>query len=668
MSFTLEFISYHEWYNHPENDAYHGVYDTVFRLFNAVAQIDTPATIVQHVATDEDMKLAFVHLDPLGYVRVVHRIRRLAPQAGIPDPQNNLCIGLLGDVYRAGANFVELPPTAFHRTTPLERIPTPATLATMLEARPDATQFTVPADTPAEGLQPVRSRFLMLIPPMLVGKVLYASISPGGLNPRQLWTEIAAPLYEDDFYRNDCTPFFDWCRIAVAGGERANNPLQSPFPTPVDPGDRLDRERFAMLRRELPRLFDPTPSAPPPNFVLPPVTLPEANFGQIVEVLQNLHSDYVTRADAATACEEIRRDRPPPVITPLARWDEALDDLLLICQVANADQLPPLWAAMARQGVKLDRRTLQTHVNRKDARYKESGEIALPIHISIDLAADLGTLRFAADKASYIGVGLSIFMVSYPTVGAVDCLRKSVELFDRQMDTIASLTLDEARKLRNGQRFTLPTNYLGVEQVCRAYLRLLAATLGFDHPITCAFEPFIVHLVDQRMFLTEYLERDVKRCAGILRHIQIAVHYCLQALQAKKAATLPDFMCIFPQMQRDSWIPTSIPNVTTNVAVAAPPVARNPVPAPAQTTAVVYVHAPSGYINRAVIPIIPNFNPTACMAQRGNPPFNKDGCRMCLRYQVIGFCVANCTRTQDHKKHTPSENTQLAAYLAKTKP
>jgi hypothetical protein len=307
----------------------------------------------------------------------------------------------------------------------------------------------------ADDFRPVRTRFIMLIPPMVVGRVLYATTQPGGLSPRDLWTEIATPLVGDDLHRDVCAPFIDWCRVAVADGVGEHNPLHSLCPSIVELGDRLDDARHTLLRQDLPRRFNPTPPAPHPLLGLPPpVAFPQAAFAPIVEVLTNLRTEYVLRSDAAVVREDARRDRPPTVATPLVRWNEALPDLLNFCQVAEAAQLLPLWAAMASQGLKLDRRTIQTHLNRKDDRYGASGQMALQINVSVSLAADLGILRFVADRADYIGMGLSIFMVSYPTVESVACLRASVEMFDRQMDSANSRS---RRRIWRSDRFAGPT-------------------------------------------------------------------------------------------------------------------------------------------------------------------------------------------------------------------
>jgi hypothetical protein len=131
----------------------------------------------------------------------------------------------------------------------------------------------------------------------------------------------------------------------------------------------------------------------------------------------------------------------------------------------------------------------------------------------------------------------------------------------------------------------------------------------------------------------------------------------------------PDFMYIFAEIERDSWTSPLIPGVTNRLPPDPGPVAgwaQGLVPA--QGPAPSYVHAPAHHIDRSLIPVIQDFVPKLCMATRGTPPLNDKGNPMCLHYQVIGYCVADCPRTADHKKHSAADNTKLAAYLAKTKP
>jgi hypothetical protein len=170
------------------------------------------------VTTHADTNLAFAHLDALGRVTVLHRIRRFTPRPGITDPQDNLNACIWGDVTRSGTTTVEFPSLAFQRTALLDRIPTNETTFLLTAAYPDHLQVTPSADLPGMTCKPVRSRHCMLIPPCMVGQFLQATSSPEGLSPRDLWERIAAPFADDKELREDCAPFIDWCRIAYTGG------------------------------------------------------------------------------------------------------------------------------------------------------------------------------------------------------------------------------------------------------------------------------------------------------------------------------------------------------------------------------------------------------------------------------------------------------------------
>ena len=46
-------------------------------------------------------------------------------------------------------------------------------------------------------------------------------------------------------------------------------------------------------------------------------------------------------------------------------------------------------------------------------------------------------------------------------------------------------------------------------------------------------------------------------------------------------------------------------------------------------------------------------------------PANSQGTEMCLSYHVLGFCWSNCSRVQDHRKHTSAETKQLKEWCDK---
>jgi hypothetical protein len=146
------------WYQHPDNNVYHGYYVELFALFEADEPPFGPAEILSKVATGVDAKLAFSLLSPEGKVLVLHRCPRVQPMLGAPaTPNDNINI-----------------------------------------ADPVA---------PDTDVAPVRSRKLTLIPPHLAGQILAATMAPGGLSPRQLWENIAGPLAADDQLAPQVSPF-----------------------------------------------------------------------------------------------------------------------------------------------------------------------------------------------------------------------------------------------------------------------------------------------------------------------------------------------------------------------------------------------------------------------------------------------------------------------------
>jgi hypothetical protein len=111
------------------------------------------------------------------------------------------------------------------------------------------------------------------------------------------------------------------------------------------------------------------------------------------------------------------------------------------------------------------------------------------VGISAALAQDLVNFCFIGPTSDFIGTGLSIFMVSYPTTEAIAALGDSVALYDQQVDNDQSVTVKDADRIREEQKFRYPTTYAGTKEVLRAYHWLLYVVLGEQHPITVAFVP-----------------------------------------------------------------------------------------------------------------------------------------------------------------------------------
>jgi hypothetical protein len=480
--------SYVQWYAEPGRDMYPQGYGELFAPFDAHITIVSPSELLTDVATSEDTNLAFVQLDMEGFVRVFHRIRRIDPIMGGPqDAYSGRTVALVGDVSSMGVIYCGVPPAAFHRTAVVDQVATTTAIGALIQTQPGG-QVIITAyrdlglEYPAS---PVRSRYWMLIPPRLVSEILRASSQPEGLTPRDLWENVVAPLLEEeDPIRASMAPCIEWCRLAYAGGIGGANPLSSAAPPPLHFGGRLEQSRCRSLAQDLPARFGqaPLPAAaaaplPGPQAAAVVTLSPEA-LTPLVQVLQTYNQDYLARMDAAATVEAERRAQEDErraqekVKLPSSRWGKTLPTLMKLCNVDDEVFLPAVWQDLASHGSKSDRRTLQFHMDLEYPDLGESGKLGALVSISAALAQDLVNFRFIGHTPDVIGVGLSIFMVSYPTTDAVAALRDSVALYNQQVDGVQAVTVAETDKMREDQKFRYPTTYLGVKQVLWSYHRL----------------------------------------------------------------------------------------------------------------------------------------------------------------------------------------------------
>jgi hypothetical protein len=164
--------------------------------------------------------------------------------------------------------------------------------------------------------------------------------------------------------------------------------------------------------------------------------------------------------------------------------------------------------------------------------------------------------------------------------------------------------------------------------------------------------------------MSRYLDRNIRRCTGVLRHVQILTHYCLREVLQERHSPLPNLMRMFKDIQLGTWAPPVVPGLeppTPRVFPMAPAVAP-------PDRAANRVHAPAGDLDWDAVPHIANFRPTDFIKTHGVPPANDKGTPMCLRYHVIGFCETTCARAADHRKHSKADTSRLVTYMGTALP
>jgi hypothetical protein len=253
-------------------------------------------------------------------------------------------------------------------------------------------------------------------------------------------------------------------------------------------------------------------------------------------------------------------------------------------------------------------------------------------------------------------------MVSYPTTEAIADLRDSVVLYDQQVDNDQSVTVKDADRIREEQKFRYPTTYAGTKEVLRAYHRLLYVVLGEQHPITVAFGLFVRRFEEKEPVHSKSIN-DPRRCAGLLKFVKTTVHHAIDAHFRNQSQPPLDFLSVYTKIDYEDWSPQSVPHVPspqgatpaqpTSSAMKSGVVPQKPPRHPASPA----------HLDKVAIPIISRFSPTQYIKKHCQPPYNKADVRMCLSYHVVGFCPPGCSQVVDHRKHTAQETAQLVTYL-----
>ena len=190
-----------------------------------------------------------------------------------------------------------------------------------------------------------------------------------------------------------------------------------------------------------------------PHRFAAPTTAAAVNLGPVVQAFGDLRADNAQREDARIAREAATKAASS---LPSRRWNDMVATLSNVCQDLEEVDLPPVWGAMAKNGAKLDRQTLQHHFEDR-ASHPDSLSDTAPI-CSPELAKDLGGLVFAPKHRDELLSGLSVFAVSHPDQ---ESARRASELaghFDSQMKGVsAGMSFSDSTALKSAKELKLPT-------------------------------------------------------------------------------------------------------------------------------------------------------------------------------------------------------------------
>ena len=653
------FTTYAEWYNHPDNDPYHGDYSTLFPVYALPGlQGTTDLRITNSITCGTDAKTAFLFLGDDGTLHLLHRVRRFTPALGMPAAvYDNHDFATFDDTTLTGPTTVELPAGFFHALPNAIAVLTSAAVSLQIADDPDSPQHT-PEPMQQAALQAagsvtnVRVRKAMAIPPDITGAVLASITSPQGLTPRTLWQTFIAPILLDPARTVTCTPFIDWSRVAYAAAAGVANPLAFPIPAPRHLAPPLGHERLRILRADL----------------SPPAGVPAPGLATLVAELA------LSRREAADRDTTRRlQDQQQKVAAslPTKRWGTGLSRLLRLCQCNGELDLPTVWLDMAQNGVKADITTVRSHLHLPQPDLGPGG-ISQPPVCTTEMAKALGRLEFQTHPDA-IESGIHIFGICHPTQDSITKANDIAGIFAEQILGITGLSVAENLNLKKAQDLLLPVSLLELKYVLFGYHRFLAVILGPYHPVVVALGALTHRLQANEMTHHLFFQNKLHLCASFLRFVQLRMYYWIELQLASDIPIPPPvFASVLDDIVLDCWKPPSLPAAylakptppprqSYAAAAASPPLPALGVLVQPNPSDAYFDVAPN--LHDSALQLPPRFNPRQFIRTHGPPPSNSTNNPMCLNYHVKHRCRFDCDRLGDHRQHTPVETARLNAYL-----
>jgi hypothetical protein len=412
------YASYSERYDDPALDVFQGRYKDVLNSFAPPQGGQTAAEVTAFGTMVADSFEAHPHLYLYAYlttagpqISAVHRPFRVPLPLGSVEPKHDYA--LVGDVHGVlTPSLVVFPPTAF-TVTPELRVPTDAAFdAAMMTLAPAETIIPAP-DHDGPNTERFEIRGFMFVPPRLASLALsrdqfgireaWAIIMQGAV---QLATADGIGTTPDEF-----APLMRWLRAVFTLQPEGGLPALhvGRLPVVTGPTARARARLTAILSADLPGWG---PNAAPPG----------AGAGDTTAAINALTDKFV-QVNAAAAERERRSKEKSPA-------DYFGDGIGLLCRVthtASEDELPPLWAAIAKSSKRTERALIEEHLRRVG---DYLGLAAYTPVVTPSLAKKLTTLSFSHHHLDDLDGGIQPFVTSYRDPLSRAALEAVVSLYD----------------------------------------------------------------------------------------------------------------------------------------------------------------------------------------------------------------------------------------------
>jgi predicted RecA/RadA family phage recombinase len=661
-----------EYYNDASNDEFRGDYTTVMATFASpgVGNVQ-PVTIRDLISNDP-------HRSSMGYAVLVvsasnpnqpgliygmHTVSKYAPRFGFPaTPWDSQLFATLHDV--VGNQIpatIQFPSDAFARMGQGAnyRVPSDQLIDAEFAADPSL-EVLGPYANGTVDTELISCRNIVGIPHRYMRHFI-----PGPLTPRRTWEIVAADIITTG-HTAACASLLNFLRLALtlnAAGDTASPLARGTFEVPLADGD-LIRHRTVLVQHKLPGLHQ-----------TPTLAAGQAIAASVSELATEQRAYRQDMADRHAQSKKKTVDE---------YFGAHLHTVLRMCNVANVGELPPIYQAMADNGRKKHRSTMQQSM---DEMLDRMGLSDFPCVISADLATKVSDFMWV-NHPEDLGVGIHPFSVGEMNPDTVIALQESARNYDLITMGSVAPNLDDCRTLvGSGDKVSIPTSLVALDCQNHIFLAFLNVFLGQGHPVSIAWAEHTSTTKNRLVLLQSYKPRTPRHefllPALVQRWAQLRWSYWVRCQRSSYAhAPPPDWgdiwRCVHHRSDWESPLPerylTSIvpgPQSTSRQVITAPSPPPTPPAAPtttrtpakdAKTTLERCVAFDKAYLpyknsNKRVRDVI------KAADERGHAvPRNSHGKDMCVSYHVKGVCNSNCGRKADHRAHDAAESKTLLAW------
>jgi hypothetical protein len=616
--------------------------------------------------------------DPQDPGRIVglHRLTRHDPRFGqAPLPFDNMGLAFYGDTQHGQVpTTVTIPDAWFNQIGPVQ-VPTHGKLGQEFVAQPQAELFG-PYAAGEPDVEPISTRAVMLVPNRYV--VPFLSV---GMTPKEAYNVLSGMVHQDG---NEiaCEPLLDWLRVALVQrtGQTITPATMVATTAPPAFGDpqvhqQFNAYRVQILHQDFPHL------------------LPGAQHHSATLIAQGISTltdeQRLTRVEAQQ--RQAAREAPK---TPSDFFGARLDRVLRWCQVNTENDLPPIYAELAKTKKGNFRMVLQNAVEESLENLKYLEDFPL----STTLATKIHDLKWASALPDNLSVGVHIFSLGTLDPEAMEIQRQINQHADSMYAGDAAPALPDIVTVNDSkQDLCLPRSFAQLRYLVERSEALWLTLLGSQHPVTLQHRKFRDALVAREQRLELIATRDPAHRhmvpALLGRFIQIEVNHWLTT-QARTAQPVrfDTLLDIFQDIDRQrQWEPT-FPSAYLSQPKPVPPsiitgsVTGNTVGSaltPNTTFHLGTKASPSTTTTTTSTAVVRNpayndtiFGPYKAQNIRARAvkdyvrknkvayPVNSRNENMCITYHTLGLCNEACRQVADHTAHSAEEDETLRLWCS----